>query len=295
MLLVEQMQFRKLKMTKLYSIVLLTFLCVSSYASASVTKVAEGVYAGQGTASSGEIVYFGMELVDSSNIVGWERYVTHAKFMTADSSGKILVYSMRSEPGLRSPYSEGIKEDSGFTEEEYTSYMDNLYNKGFYKPEKYAGLRGVPSGAAGFYIEDDGNYYVVYASKKPVTGKFNFPKTEEFIRLKDFNRIYDDILMSVRSSDSPGTDSYSNRGILRNPKSFIDGGYAGLALKLHGFSAAVAKQIFKDKKFMVVSPTEVMQKILDKALKPEDVKKTEGTMGETNNHINIDALAKFYN
>lgn len=36
-------------------------------------------------------------------------------------------------------------------------------------------IRGIPVGIAGFQINSDGNTYVVYSSKKPVTGRFPFP------------------------------------------------------------------------------------------------------------------------
>ncbi len=234
----------------------------------SVTQVANGVCAGKGTATSRETVYFGMELVDQSNIDQWRRYRDHANYMVRDSRGVMVVSATLSEPERRHAYDESIKEVTGFSEAEYTAYMKDLYEKGLYKKEKLNAINGVRTGIVAFNLTEDGKTYVVYASKKPVTGKFPFPITNSFITLKDFDIIYDDILMSVGSEDIPKTLVYHNRGIFRNPKSFIDGGYKGLSLKLHGFSAAVA--ILSGKQYMVVNAAPAMQEVLNKHLKPKD-------------------------
>lgn len=72
--------------------------------------------------------------------------------------------------------------------------------------------------------------------------------------------------MIVRSEVEHGDNAYTNRGIFKNPISFIEDGnkYPGLSMKLHGFSAVVVDQFSKDKQYMSVAPAPAMRALIVK-------------------------------
>lgn len=145
--------------------------------------------------------------------------------------------------------------------------------------------------------------YIVYAAKPGIKSPL----------LEQDNT---NILMSVVADCTPretmggyilNEKSYSNRGIFRNPLSIIDGKYKGLAMLLHGFSAAVALKFFKDKSFLEVSPIASMQQIVYQSLPREAFamtdehyeiikKAAQSKQGPEviTNWIKIEALSKLY-
>lgn len=232
-----------------------------------------GVYAGQSVTQKGETVYFGCELVDSSNVEQWKRYASQCKILSQEGRGPLHVFAQISnQHPFPFPYDEDIKTATGFTEAEFTVYIDTLFKKEAWK--KTEAIQGVCAGVCGFEIFKDDNQYVTYASKKPVKGRFSFEKTEKSISVKDFSQVYDDLLMCVGTTFfdqlAAHVPYYRNRGIFKNPANIIEGGYGNISLQLHGFSALVAKYKAPYIKYMLVSPIPSMQGILVKSLKPGD-------------------------
>ena len=228
-------------------------------------EVAPGVYAGQ-TRVGNEIVYFGMERVDEKNIENWNKYVRYSDSLTKNSRGILAVWPSHIAKIREVPFSQ-LQKITGFTEEsELSEFLDKLEKVVQENKNIVDGLKGVPTGIAGFSIQADGNYYVVYVSKKPVTSRFPFPDNlpEFFPSLKKYYEYFGDLLMIVRSEIETDGDSYSNRGIFKNPISFIEDGnkYPGLSMKLHGFSALVAQHISKNKQYMSVAPAPAMRSII---------------------------------
>lgn len=238
-------------------------------------EVAPGVYAGQ-TKVGHEIVYFGMERVDRYNVDNWDKYKNCTQRLTANSRGILAVWPSIIPEIREVPFGD-LKQVTGFTDEsELLDFLDKLEKVVHENKNVIVALQKIPTGLAGFYIEDDGNFYVVYASKKPVTGRFPFPDNlPSSLPLKKYYEYFGDLLMVVRSQIKPDEDSYGNRGIFKNPISFIEDGnkYPGLSLKLHGFSAVVAQYISKDKQYMDVEPAPAMRRILvmNKDWKPGDL------------------------
>lgn len=268
-------------MKKIWTFVL--FCTIQSIYPVKVEEIMDGVYAGQGVAVSGEPVYFGMEKVTEENRKKWQAYRDIAyNRMTLDSRGLMCGIALYCSPEKRTHWSaQQIEEVFGFTAQEYEQYCDYLYEHGFDKNKKHKTLC-IGGGAVGFEPTTTYSSYVAYASKSPVQGCFPFFKDAEdrTITLNRFNEAYNDLLISVGSwnFDDNGDCRYINRGIFRNPKTIIDGGYTGLSLKLHGFTAAVAKKYFPDKKYMAVAASPTMYRLIEKHLK--DVAPPEAYIGK---------------
>lgn len=229
------------------------------------TEVAPGVYAGQAKVGN-EIVYFGMEKVDAENEGDWFNYSRTTAIKTVKGRGAFWGLTAASARGMKQAFGENIQSATGFADEqEYLAFMEKVDQATRNNKKLPNVISGIEGGTAGFFPSSDENYYVVYASRKPVQGRFPFPKNlPSFISLKQYNEIYGDIIMSVGSRDNPASNYYVNRGIFKNPLSFIIDGnkYPGLSLKLHGFSAAVASHIFKNKDYMFVKPISSMTRVL---------------------------------
>lgn len=229
--------------------------------------IKDEAYAGEGRAASGESVYFSMELVNSSNIDYWQHFADLSYRFTDDSRGTIslLAKFCNSEKRRDLLNYERIKEFLGMSEPEYQEYKEKLIERKMYNPDMNKGLLAVGSGACAFQLSKEDNTYVVYASKKPITDKFLFsPHADEINTLKGFNEEYGDILIAVRLSLRENPAYYVNRGIFRNPASFVEGGYKGIAMKLHAFSGAVAEKFFPTRQYMVVHALPSMHTILTK-------------------------------
>ncbi len=243
-----------------------------------IHEVAPGVYAGQAKVGN-EIVYFGMEKIDADNKGPWIKYARMARNI---SEGNLIRWLKDSYLNLRRQkvgfmYNADI-EFSGFTNEEYNRYLDKIDEvvknsnivivDGEKLPSVINALKGLHMGVRGFSTRTDGNNYVIYASKKPVKGKYPFPNLPKDLTLpmtlKQHYHSFGDILMSVGSEYIAGSASYENRGIFKNPISFIEDGskYPGLSMKLHGFSGAVIQYISKDARYMEVRPVPAMARII---------------------------------
>jgi len=222
-------------------------------------------------------------------------------------------------------YMELITEDKVNTWQAYpirASKIAEALRQGFEpNSSKFKALTEVPRGAfaRGFFKGD----YVVYALKDGTESPFLKATTNEQDARKEANRPnneekfkqdYGNVLMSLIAECTPkevcwgimNEFSYTNRGIFRNPLSIIEGKHKGLAMLLHGFSAAVAQDFF-NKKFMEVSPIASMQKIVYDSLPREAfdmtdedyeiIKEASKSMSgkETiNNVIKIESLSNLY-
>lgn len=284
-------------------------------------EVAPGVYAGQ-TKVGNEIVYFGMERLDQENLENWNKYKTNTRYKTQEGRGIFHVLALQCIEKIFPPFIK-MQQRTGFADEtEYLAYRNKVCEAVDKNANIPAAIAGIPGGIMGFMPDDTGDYYVVYASRKPINGRFPFAKDiPSSISLTQYYSFYQDILMSVGSENEKSTNKYENRGIFKNPISFIEDGdkYPGLSLKLHGFSAAVASHIFKNKQYMFVIPVPAMTRVLlgvkgwqrgdflidDKDLNDyspgelEAIKIRSGPpisvgVGEPRIHIKIDALMKLY-
>jgi hypothetical protein len=229
-----------------------------------VVKIMDGVYAGQGIAPSGENIYFGMELVDEANLPKWVYYKRQTQRMTEEGRG--LMHGL-AQLSLEKVKQFGLQKRIGYTDAELIDYMNIVEREQQRNPVLKNAVRGVYAGTLGFIPQADGNHYVAYISKKPITGRLPFlgqPQTDD-VEVKTYNEIYADILMSVGVLDGPAS-AYENRGIFRNPASFLSGGYKNMSLKLHGFTAAVMSEFFDDKKYFFVKPVKSMHTILAKKI-----------------------------
>ncbi|HVT62111.1 MAG TPA: hypothetical protein VHD33_01310, partial [Legionellaceae bacterium] len=196
----------------------------------SPQQITLGVYKAESYTADGEKIDLFMELITPSNIDAWNTYRTSAASIARD-------FQRDCEP----------------------------------HSSKWKALGEVPRGAyaKNFSLGD----YVVYASKH---GAGHSLSTID--GAKDFEQNYNHILMSVDAEFEPKETimgfvmneiSYTNRGIFRNPVSIVENTHKGLAMLLHGFSAAVAQKFFPEKEYMEVSPIASMQYILYHSL-PRD-------------------------
>lgn len=241
-----------------------TIQAENSQEEALFTEVAPDVYAGQ-TKVGNEIVYFGMEKLDEESMNDWNNFGIRTNSFTSYGSGLLWGFSTASARGVKIFFSEALQTSTGLTKEEYSLFVEKVDEAVQKNPNIPNAIAGIPVGVAGFLSSGSQDYYVVYASRRPVQGRFPFPKNlPSSISLKQYHRYYGDIIMCVGSWDHPPSNTYKNRGIFKNPLSFIIDGnkYPGLSLKLHGFSAVVASQIFQNKQYMAVKPIPSMTRIL---------------------------------
>jgi hypothetical protein len=242
----------------------------------NIRKISEYVYAGEGKALSGEPIYFGMEYFTQEK---WLMYRDNAERMsngwnsTLRTNGLLLYYARHSEPHNRPPHDDKVRTLTGFTRDEYNNFMEQLYTQGLYQENKVKALESISAGCAGFLTDKNVFYEIAYVSKEPVTGPFPFKNLKENMSVKEFLTAFDKLLMCVGSridENSPHT-VYENRGIFINPASFLHGGYSGLSLMLHGFTAAVMHEIYPTLQYMAVSPLRNMFSILRKHIDPDDI------------------------
>jgi hypothetical protein len=96
--------------------------------------------------------------------------------------------------------------------------------------------------------------------------------------LKEYNHIYDDIIISVGTCIEPQRKPlYINRGIFKNPKYRIEDDFPDISMLPHAFSAAAADLELEGLEYMSVAANYIMSGILKKKLKPDDA-----TIGKSN-------------
>ena len=242
-----------------------------------VTKVTNGVYAGSAKLSNGQVIYCGMERLEESNYVGWKEYKKHTLKLVREGGGVLHYLAATCEPTERTPYNDQIHSLTGFTQEEYIQYLDLLYERN-YGSKKAVAVNNIASGANALDISISRELYVTYLSKKPVTGLFPFSQTASLITLKEFNRIYDDIIICVGTFITPKRiPLFINRGIFKNPKHFVEGGFPDISMLPHAFSFVAAEVVLEDLQrkpeeleWLSIKANIMMAGIIEKKLKPED-------------------------
>jgi hypothetical protein len=223
-------------------------------------------------------IYFGIERLDNEQQVeNWKAYARSAEFLSGPGGGPLKYLAVESEPGNH-PKCEDLKDVTGLEEAEFNALMETMEKMELYLPENREGLDGVSGGILGFNPHVRIGNYVVYAAKKPVSGRFRFkelkvPRLRRVSTLKEFQDNYSDILMSMASWEVPGTPLVSHRGIFRNPMDFVDPKktYGGISLLLHAFSAEALSKMHPGKKFMAVTPVIAMADILKKNFKSNEM------------------------
>jgi hypothetical protein len=217
----------------------------------------------QGKSLSGETIYYGMEVLDNENIPKWLNYAEHTRELTGER-GLLVGLAQLSLDEVKEM---DLQKFTGFNDLELASYMNIIEQVRQKNPELAKAIRGVGSGIAGFV--PGYQRFVAYISKQPITGKFDFsnqPETQ-FVDVKTYNEIYKDILMSVGVNNG-STHVFENRGIFRNPASFLSGGHKNMSLMLHGFTAAVMSE-FYGAQYFIVTPVKSMHTLLAKTI-PSD-------------------------
>jgi hypothetical protein len=244
----------------------------------TVRRIGLDVYVGEGFALSGEPVYFAMETaIYAEHIQGWTGYRRHADNMcnrwdeTLEVNGTLHHLAVHCEPAKRPAYDDKMKQVTGFTRDEYDAFLTMLFNRGFNKPERQKELYDVSGGCAGFLFNPNGHYEVAYVSKKPITGRRQFPKLDSVISIKQFLEVYDDLLMCVGAEKSFKGPVSELRGIYINSNQIINPSHKGLSLMLQGFTAAVMHDIYKELEFMSVAALPNMFGIISRNVDPQDL------------------------
>ena len=228
-------------------------------------EVTPGVYAGHTTTQAGEDIYPALELVTENNASKWIQYINHVSQMVGGNSDRGLIQL------LAEGHSFPNTQYTGFSDQEYAAYVQKINTRFGGKPEKQAALKGIAAGYVAFKPISNGKTYVAYISKTPVTRTFPFGELEDSITLKRFKEAYDTILMTVGVTSCPGTPFVEKRGIFRNPKSVVDGGYATISKDIDRAIARFATTVLTGKKYLYVQPIPAMSKILQKNFTPDEM------------------------
>lgn len=288
-------------------------------------QIAEGVFVGEGKAKSGEKIFLRMERVTEANRANWDRYCLNTAQLT-NHSRSVLTLAMRSTRAvsgdngtvryINTKY-EALSDRLGQSREEFDDFINLLGKNGFsWANENKARIRGISTihaGAQHLSLSTETENYVVYASK---TRDFRLPEadtqgtTSEALTYKEYARLYSDLLICVGINDSD-SDSVFSKGMFRNPISCIEKTHKGIAMVLRGFSGAVVKKYFPDKKTLHCRPLASMQYAISSSLSAQDysvqglsheealatAKESidDGDIGEMPwNTIKISALDQFY-
>lgn len=231
------------------------------------------LYASTGSASTGEPIYFGMEFIDQTNFAQWTNYQKLSHYRTNFYFSPRL---LSKEDRLK------YFKNSGYEQKEYEEFCDSIYEKVSQRSEEMNSQlkEDFRSAIGAFDFMPDDGYYVAYISKMPVTSYFSHPAG--LLTLKTYHEGYKNLLMCVRCKDIANTAVYNNRGIFKGLRCLVDGGYGGLALKLHGFTGAVFET--KGKTHMSVAPLPKMYEILESQI-PQDKLLTGSNIPADLNHF----------
>jgi hypothetical protein len=223
-------------------------------------------YTSEYTTASGEKMYLCMERVTPRNIEQVQLYYDVIKDL-----------------------SDSLKEafNQGEQEEVYTALgiNDKSQKEKFSKPATNGGdgqyknfgaqlMVGTKGGIAGFIPDQNGDFYITYASSTPIPkgGLFrSLPKNKNYgtkdrpALLNFVQQNYGNLIMSVGTNMGIDAETYENRGIMRNPISALNGDYKEIGMVLHGFSGKIAKNKF-NKIQMLVRPLSEMFKRIESSL-----------------------------
>lgn len=273
---------RKISIVKIINFILTLYVAVMPAYSTEVlsdNKEQEplgSIFSGN-TQVNGSEVFFSMEKIDSEqDIANWQKFT--AICLTVEGFYNLLKDSFLAKTELA--FDKEIQKLTGFSEPVFETYKVKFNELMSNKPSSLRVATNIEKGARAFFSEvDRRGRYVVYASKKPILGKFPFPEgfsapNDWELNHKDVNLNYlyqhfGDLIMVVCSwGHNTDSNSYENRGIFKSPIiSFEDDEkkFSGLSLKLHGFSASVVKKLFPHKEYMYVRAARSMAMILMKS------------------------------
>jgi len=254
-----------------------------------------------------ETLFLRMVLLTEQNEKCWTLFKRTNCWLANENSGPLsgLVTLAGKE---NYPKYEQVKEVTGFTEEEYTTFTEKaikLKNKTNGKIVNILKANSVGSNHMCTWFEPGKLNYIVYVTKNPNFSIQNVDMKEK--NIKNFIESYSDILISV-GSDFSNEHNFHNRGISRNPHWVLEEKFSGLSMDLHGFTAAVADKFFPKMTHMLVKPVGSMQCIIKKHLLPGEgyierngakVDITDLEVSETDpegkmNYITVAALKRIY-
>eukprot|EP01126_Amoeba_proteus_P021792 TRINITY_DN2220_c0_g2_i4.p1 TRINITY_DN2220_c0_g2~~TRINITY_DN2220_c0_g2_i4.p1 ORF type:complete len:324 (+),score=46.33 TRINITY_DN2220_c0_g2_i4:48-1019(+) len=227
-------------------------------------EVEEGLFVSEGFASSGERVFFALEqLTNVSRRLFSQLSRNYFRYFTREctkSRGSIL--SALSSPRVGYPiYDDSVAKNYGFSKLEYETFTEGLKKRDF-KNKAGRAIRDIGSGLTGFECEIHGADYVAYVSKNPVLSKFPFMDNMcQVITYKQYLECFGFLLIIVTTNLHSDQPFFQNHGIVRNPSSFLEGGYKRLSIKLHTFTANVVHALYPIKQYLIITPTEIMEKI----------------------------------
>ncbi len=235
--------------------------------------------------SQGEPLFLRMELLTPENARNWTKFRDLTGWIVDTMYGGIFGKLVDLAGTDKCPSYAQIKEQTGFTEIEYSTFI----TKAIQQKNKTAGkivrlVAATPEGSAAMFTSHIPKelHYIAYVTKNatysvPDVGAKDFT-------LKHYISAYSDILISM-GSDFTKETTFHNRGISRNHYWVLQDKYAGFSMLLQEFTAAFAEQYSPTKLFMEVRPVGSMQCILQKSLSPDDgyVENRDGTQTDITN------------
>jgi hypothetical protein len=271
--------------------------------------VREGLF-GATVNVNNEPLFLRMELLTENNTKNWARFKTMSSWVANQNANGVLSGLVAFAGNDNYPKYADIKEDTEFTEDEYTKFTEKAISLKKRTNDKIVKLLAANSvGIDQIYtgISSGERNFIVYVSKNPNFSIQNQSTDMAGFSLKNFINSYSDILISV-GSDFSKEYSFASRGISRNPYWVFEEKYSGLSMLLHGFTGVVADKYFPKKTMMRVRPVGSMQAIIAKNLLPGegymerngekiDLTNIQVSAGDPEgglNYIKIPALTRIY-
>lgn len=220
----------------------------------------------------GTRVFFGMEKIrNEGDLQNWKNYKGHVygveclykHLKESITEGKEISLNDTTWDELSMKFLTGMS-----SEAEFQTYLGHF--KEFMKDEGSLKVATrVSKGLEGFTPKIKIGAYVVYSSKKPVSGKHLFPSDfGKFSPLTALETYCSDLIMVVCSRNdfdhsNKSLKAFENRGVHRVPVSCFNDGkkYSGGSLKLHAFSA-LCRQSFSSIDYLYVDSAYGMTKVL---------------------------------
>jgi hypothetical protein len=239
--------------------------------------VEEGVY-GATFKKNNEDLFLRMELITASNTQSWKQFKTMNCYIANQQQRGVLSGLVNLAGEVNYPKYEDVKNVTGFTYEEYSTFTEKAINLKKKTDNKIVSILEANSVGSSHMLTElklDKLNYIVYISKNPNFSIQNVPLTDKTMNLKNFIESYSDILISIGSDFSDKNsfnesteDSFYSRGISRNPYWVFEEKYSGLSMLLHGFTGVIADKFFPKKKCLRVYPVGSMQWIIKNNLLP---------------------------
>jgi hypothetical protein len=237
-------------------------------------NIGKDLVIGKTTISNGEKVYFGFEIIDKDNYQFWEDYTREARKIAETLKlypGKIKNIKIEKNRKFLD-YPNRLATSLGYTQKEHQELINFFKNspkniKTDDSKENYFWelFEGVLSGFTGMHIVKSSvagkrSYFVIYASKIPVTKRF---KNEDYDENLNYRKNFGNIIMSMSGVTAFDVPTVTHTGIARNPIEFLADKlqYPRISMELHGFGAQVWLKFFQDKKYMITRPLDHMAKI----------------------------------